>query len=67
MSESFEHDYRRLASEDIQLKESTNLSTEALKRAFVENLYHFQGKDEYFATLHDYYMAVAHSIRDRDN
>ncbi|MBE9188784.1 glycogen/starch/alpha-glucan phosphorylase [Gloeocapsopsis crepidinum LEGE 06123] len=66
MSESFEHDYRRLASEDIQLKnESTDLSIEALKLAFVKNLYHVQGKDEYFATLHDYYMAVAHGIRDR--
>ncbi|AFZ30338.1 hypothetical protein Glo7428_1785 [Gloeocapsa sp. PCC 7428] len=46
MSESFEHDYRRLASEDIQLKESTNLSMDALKRAFADNLYHVQGKAE---------------------
>jgi starch phosphorylase len=43
----------------------TGISAEALKRAIADNLYYIQGKDECFATPHDYYMAVAHSIRDR--
>lgn len=43
----------------------TGISTEALKRAIADNLYYIQGKDECFATPHDYYMALAHSIRDR--
>ncbi len=51
----------------VALSQLANLS--AVKghscQSFAENLYRVQGKDEYFATLHDYYMAVAHSIRDR--
>jgi starch phosphorylase len=43
----------------------TGVSTETLKRAIADNLYYTQGKDECFATPHDYYMALAHSIRDR--
>lgn len=43
----------------------TGTSVETLKRALADNLYYIQGKDEYFATPHDYYMALAHSIRDR--
>ncbi|HEY9760960.1 MAG TPA: glycogen/starch/alpha-glucan phosphorylase [Trichocoleus sp.] len=41
------------------------LSVESLKQAFANNLYCIQGKDEQFATAHDYYMALAHSVRDR--
>jgi starch phosphorylase len=36
-----------------------------LKRALTDNLYCTQGKDETFATAHDYYMALAHTVRDR--
>ncbi len=43
----------------------TGLSVKSLKRSLAENLYYTQGKDECFATPHDYYMALAHSIRDR--
>jgi starch phosphorylase len=43
----------------------TGVSIETLKRALADNLYYIQGKDECFATPHDYYMALAHSIRDR--
>jgi starch phosphorylase len=38
---------------------------ETLKRALADNLYYTQGKAEYFATPHDYYMALAHTVRDR--
>lgn len=55
-----------------QLKQSiaveddrTGTSVETLKRALADNLYYVQGKAEYFATPHDYYMALAHSVRDR--
>ena len=41
------------------------ISIETLKRALADNLYYTQGKDECFATPHDYYMALAHSVRDR--
>lgn len=41
------------------------LTVESLKQAFAKNLYCIQGKDERFATPHDYYMAIAHSVRDR--
>lgn len=41
------------------------LPVESLKQAFANNLYCIQGKDEQFATPHDYYMALAHSVRDR--
>lgn len=66
-------DYTRLAPLDIRLLDAaiqveddrTGTSVETLKRAFVDNLYYIQGKDEQFATLHDYYMAIAHSVRDR--
>jgi glycogen phosphorylase len=40
-------------------------TVENLKQAFANNLYCIQGKDEQFATAHDYYMALAHSVRDR--
>ncbi|MBD2258737.1 glycogen/starch/alpha-glucan phosphorylase [Pseudanabaena sp. FACHB-2040] len=40
-------------------------TVENLKQAFSQNLYCIQGKDEQFATAHDYYMALAHSVRDR--
>jgi starch phosphorylase len=36
-----------------------------LKRAFVYNLFYNQGKPVEAATMNDFYMAVAHTIRDR--
>ena len=38
---------------------------DTLKRALADNLYYIQGKDETFATLYDYYMALAYTVRDR--
>jgi starch phosphorylase len=43
----------------------TGLTKEALKRAFLENLYYVQGKFPELATKHDYYMALAYTVRDR--
>jgi starch phosphorylase len=43
----------------------TGTSREALKRAFLDNLFFVQGKFARLATLHDYYLALAHTVRDR--
>lgn len=43
----------------------TGMTLENLKRAFTDNLYYIQGKDERSATLYDYYMALAYTVRDR--
>ena len=43
----------------------TALSKEALKNAFLDNLYYVQGKFPALATKNDYYMALAYAIRDR--
>jgi starch phosphorylase len=43
----------------------TGLSKEALKRGFLDNLYYVQGKFAALATKHDYYMALAYTVRDR--
>jgi starch phosphorylase len=54
------------ATQPVQLENSyTGMSDVALRRSFLDNLNYAQGKDECFATAYDYYMAVAHSIRDR--
>jgi starch phosphorylase len=43
----------------------TGMSEETLMRALKDNLYYMQGKSEQFATLYDYYMALAYTVRDR--
>ena len=43
----------------------TGLSTETLKRAFLDNLFYIQGKFPKIATKNDYYMALAYTVRDR--
>jgi starch phosphorylase len=43
----------------------TGLGKEALKRAFLDNLFYVQGKFPTLATKHDYYMALAYTVRDR--
>ncbi|MEB3292856.1 MAG: glycogen/starch/alpha-glucan phosphorylase [Synechococcales bacterium] len=43
----------------------TGLSVEALKRAFLDNLYYIQGKPATLATRNDYYQALAYTVRDR--
>ncbi|NEO62734.1 MAG: glycogen/starch/alpha-glucan phosphorylase, partial [Moorea sp. SIO4G2] len=43
----------------------TGMSVETLKRAFADNLYYIQGKNQFLATPYDYYMALAYTVRDR--
>ncbi len=43
----------------------TALTVEALKRAFLDNLFYMQGKFPALATRNDYYMALAYVARDR--
>ncbi|MEO0948823.1 MAG: glycogen/starch/alpha-glucan family phosphorylase, partial [Cyanobacteria bacterium J06641_5] len=78
---SFEQEYQRLAASDIQLPKNeavacditcieveddrSGMAIETLRRAITDNLYCIRGKDERFATAHDYYVALAHSVRDR--
>jgi starch phosphorylase len=49
------------ASEDVR----TGSSVEALKQAFVDNLFYVQGRFMPVATENDIYMALAYTIRDR--
>ena len=50
----------------LQLEDNrTGTSLETLKRAFTDNLLYTQGKYESIAALHDYYMALAYTVRDR--
>jgi glycogen phosphorylase len=41
------------------------LRREVIKRAFLDNLFCVQGKTPALATRHDYYMALAYTVRDR--
>lgn len=43
----------------------TGLSVATIKRAFLDNLYYVQGKFPQLATINDYYMALAYTVRDR--
>lgn len=43
----------------------TGLGKDALKRAFLDNLFYVQGKFPALATRTDYYLALAHVVRDR--
>lgn len=57
---------QRRETVEVQVEDPrTGMSLEALKRVFVHNLYYTQGKDGHFATPHDYYMALAYTVRDR--
>ena len=40
----------------------TGMTVETLHRAFADNLYYIQGKNELTATAYDYYMALSYSI-----
>lgn len=43
----------------------TGLDVETLKRAILDNLFYGQGKFPEIATHNDWYMSVAHTVRDR--
>lgn len=70
----FEQDHRRPVQTNIPTTEGvqvqieddrTGMTVETLKRAFADNLYYIQGKNESLATPYDYYMALAYTLRDR--
>src|ERR1700751_3529895 len=52
---------RRQKRED----DRTSHTEEALKNAFLDDLFYVQGKFPALATKHDYYMALAFAVRDR--
>ncbi|PQJ95461.1 glycogen/starch/alpha-glucan phosphorylase [Chromatium okenii] len=43
----------------------TGMSKEALKQAYIDNLFYIQGRFREVATSHDLYMAAAYTVRDR--
>lgn len=43
----------------------TGISVETLKRAFLDHLFYIQAKYPRIATRHDYYSALAYTVRDR--
>ena len=45
--------------------ERTALTKEALKRAFLDDLFYVQGKFPALATQNDYYQALSYAVRDR--
>jgi glycogen phosphorylase len=50
----------------LQLEDDrTALTKEALKNAFLDDLFYVQGKFRALATKNDYYMALAFAVRDR--
>jgi starch phosphorylase len=52
--------------QNVQIEDDrTGTSVETLKRAFADQLFYIQGKYESVATLSDYYMALAYTVRDR--
>jgi len=54
-----------LESTGAQPDDRVALSKEAFKHAFLDNLFYVQGKTPALATRHDYYMALAYTVRDR--
>lgn len=50
----------------IQIEDDrTGLQVETLRRAFLDNLFYVLGKFPRLASKHDYYMALAYTVRDR--
>jgi starch phosphorylase len=57
-----------MQTQEIQIRvedDRTGLSSETLKRAFLDHLFYVQGKFRKIATLNDYYMSLAYTVRDR--
>ena len=52
---------RQIVVED----DRTGLSVATIKRAIADNLFYLQGKSLATATLNDYYLALAYTVRDR--
>ena len=54
-----------MSSLQLDDDDRTALSKEALKNAFLDDLFYVQGKFPALATKNDYYMALAFAVRDR--
>lgn len=51
---------------DVRVEDDrTGLTSDTLKRAFLDNLFYVQGKSPEIASMQDYYMALAYTVRDR--
>jgi starch phosphorylase len=66
MRSRIKEEFSRRRTVEIQVEDDrTGLSKETLQRAFADHLLYSQGKYESLADLHDYYMALAYTVRDR--
>src|SRR5262249_11849068 len=61
---SAQYQYRRITDPKTE-DERVALSKEAFKHDFLDHLFCMQGKTPALATRHDYYMALAYTVRDR--
>jgi starch phosphorylase len=52
-----------IGTADVAL--DTEAQVDQIQQALVNNLHWVQGKDERFANAHDYYTALAHSVRNQ--
>ena len=56
----------RVQNQEIRIEDDrTGLDIATLKRAIADNLFYLQGKSAKTATLNDYYLALAYTVRDR--
>ena len=56
----------RTTTQNVNIEDDrTGLSIPTLRRAIADNLLYLQGKLPSIATLNDYYLAVAYTVRDR--
>jgi len=59
-------DKKTMAQSDSSLKPAVEpMHAESIKRAFLDKLFFVQGKFPALATQHDFYMALAHVVRDQ--
>lgn len=56
---------QKTAPQIVVEDDRTALSVETLTRAIADNLFYVQGKSRNIATVHDWYAALAYSVRDR--
>lgn len=56
---------KQLEPNEMIEDDRTGLSVETLRRAVADNLFYLQGKFPEIATKHDFYMALAYTVRDR--
>ncbi|MEB3292597.1 MAG: glycogen/starch/alpha-glucan phosphorylase [Synechococcales bacterium] len=63
---NLEHSTDSVCENIIQVEDDrTGTDSKTIKRAFLDNLFYIQAKFPKIATLNDYYMALAYTVRDR--